>query len=120
MRHDDIEDMVKKHIIELKPVDTELLMQKLRPVITHKCENIRKENRDFFQAVVFFLCCVLTVFIGFLMLFPDYIDYNSELVQFSSLGLTIGFFTVLVFLILRALLYNAEANRDIKLRGRMS
>jgi len=54
-----------------------------------------------------------------LILFPDYIDYTSEFVQFAGVGLTIGTFCTLVFLVFRAIISNTLNNKEMKLRGRV-
>ena len=120
MKHDEIKEMVKSHFDISKPVDTESLLEKLKPMILHKCIEIKKEKKDFAQTAIFALCCVLTMFGGGLMLFPDYIDYTNELVQFIGLGLTIGFLSTLVFFIIKALLSNVSTDREMKLRGKLS
>jgi len=117
MNNNEMEEMIKNHFYNVEPVDTELLMQKLKPVILHKCEDIKRQQNNVTQTVLFFLGCIVVLFIGSLVLFPDYIDYTSEIVEFVGVSLTIGIFSTFVYLISKAIMSENSNDREIKLRS---
>lgn len=119
MKQDELRNTVQSYFNNTDSINTELLIKKLKPVIKVKCDAIRKEKKDSIQASIFTFFCILALFIGFLILFPDYIDYSNELLQFTTLVLVIGFFAALVFLLTKALFVNKPDRKDAKLRGRL-
>jgi len=118
MNDNEMQELIINHFYNSEPVNTEALLQKIRPVVLHKCEEIKRQQNNITQTVVFILSCVFAMFIGVLILFPDYIDYSSELVEFAGVSLTIGIFCTLVFLVFRAIISSTLNNKEMKLRGR--
>lgn len=114
-----MQELIKNHFDNAQTVDTEVLMKKLRPVVLHKCEQIKRRQNNLTQTVLFFLGCLVVLFIGSLVLFPDYIDYTSEIVEFAGISLTIGIFSTFVYLIFKELMAGNLNNRELKLKGRV-
>ncbi|MGE5329322.1 MAG: hypothetical protein ACM3KR_07435 [Deltaproteobacteria bacterium] len=119
MNNDEMEEMIKNHFHSTETVNTELLIQKLKPVILHKCEEIKRRQNNITQMIIFIIGCVITLFIGGVILFPDYIDYSSEIVEFAGIGLTIAIFSALVWVIFKAILANGSNSHEIELRERI-
>jgi len=119
MNDNEMQELIINHFYNSEQVNTEALLQKIRPVVLHKCEEIKKQQNNITQTVIFIISCVLVMFIGVLILFPDYIDYSSELIEFVGVGLTIGIFCTLVFLVFRAIITSTLNNKEMKFRERM-
>lgn len=119
MNNNEMQELIKNHFNNAGIVDTEALITKLRPTVSYKCEEIKRQQNNIIQTVLFFLGCIAALFIGSLVLFPDYIDYTSEIVEFAGVSLTIGIFCTFIYLIFKALMTKNLNDREIKLKGRI-
>jgi hypothetical protein len=120
MKREDMKEMVREHFDSSKPVNTEELLVNLRPVISHKCEQIRMQKKSSSEGIIFVVFCVICIFAGTFILFPNYVSYSDEIFQFLSLGIMIGFVSLMVGLLVKSLLSIDSTDRKIELRGKLS
>lgn len=120
MKREEIKEMAREHFESSEQVNTEALLVTLRPVISRKCKQIRLQKKSSMEGTIFVIFCVICIFTGSFILFPNYFSYSDEVFQFLSLGVIIGIVFGMVMLLVKALLSNNSSDRKIELRGKLS
>ena len=115
------EDLIKNYFEETSvDIDTDLLLNKLRPAIQIKCKELKDKKENYFETLIFTLTCIVSFVMGIFFLFPEVIDYTDTVIQFLIVGFITGFMLIAIDIVATGLMPKYMDNKNIKLRGNLS